>query len=720
MNKAVFTGILAAGLLGIAIPGYSRDGSIVLQNSAFRLELQQDGTASSLLVDGEECLDGRRISFCTLTQERPYDNENFLIFPAKPKVFPSNRIIRDGDTLRVDFQDTYDRAVIALDIRDTYIGFRLVRVDYRIEDLGIKRKTEIDAFTLLQLPVRRREHFGEWLNVTWDGERAVCILGTDPKTRIDAVEDGGILRMSAGMEDRIGLLDCRGAALVATRTGRFLDTVRQIEEDYDLPPGVDSRRSEGYRDSYYELRDFDLSNIDRHLSYAKAGGFRAVVIYYRDFATTCGHFLWNDRFPEGLRDLKAVCDRIRLAGMVPGLHIHYSKVSVDDPSICGGIPDARLNEVAGMLLKEPLDPTQTRLVCASVPANLRMEEGRRLLRAGDEFISYTSIDGNTLTGCERGLYGTRPSAHPAGTLLRQPDVDDWPRFIRISQDGGLQEEIAGRLAEIYRTCGFRFLYFDGAEDVPSPYWYNVSRAQLTVYNALPEAPIYSEGSLKSHFGWHILTRGNAFDIFPPERIRTAFRQYTLRGAARNADDFTAVDFGWTGYELPDSLRKGSQPDTYEYICSKALAWDSPFSQIADLDNFDRHPRTADNLEVMRRWEEAKRENRFSPEEKQRLKDPDREFVLLEQLYEYYPLPDRGNIRGFLLERNGKNCLLYWNMAGEDTLTLDIPGRIRLQDTSGRRVRYVRKGNRITLPAGKRMILETELGREALSQAFTRP
>ena len=123
---------------------------------------------------------------------------------------------------------------------------------------------------------------------------------------------------------------------------------------------------------------------------------------------------------------------------------------------------------------------------------------------------------------------------------------------------------------------------------------------------------------------------------------------------------------------------------------------------------------------MRRWEEAKREDRFSPEEKQRLKDPDREFVLLERLYEYCPLPDRGNIRGFLLERNGKNCLLYWNMTGEGTLTLDISGRIRLQDTSGHRVRYVRKGNRIILPAGKRMILETELGREALSQAFTRP
>ena len=57
MNKAVFTGILAAGLQAALLPGYSREGSIVLQNSTFRLELQQDGTASSLPVSRRAAAD---------------------------------------------------------------------------------------------------------------------------------------------------------------------------------------------------------------------------------------------------------------------------------------------------------------------------------------------------------------------------------------------------------------------------------------------------------------------------------------------------------------------------------------------------------------------------------------------------------------------------------------------------------------------------------------
>lgn len=132
-----------------------------------------------------------RTPICAITQYRPYDNENFLIYPAKPRVFPACRVERRGDRLYVGFEDTYDIAVIRLDIEDDYIGFSLERVDYRIEAYGVKRQTEIDEFALLQLPLRPRAHFGEWLNVVWDDRVAVNLLGTHPGTRIDAFPTGG-------------------------------------------------------------------------------------------------------------------------------------------------------------------------------------------------------------------------------------------------------------------------------------------------------------------------------------------------------------------------------------------------------------------------------------------------------------------------------------------------------------------------------------------------
>ncbi len=38
----------------------------------------------------------------------------------------------------------------------------------------------------IQLPVRDREYFGEWLNVCWDTDLAINVLATDIHARVDA------------------------------------------------------------------------------------------------------------------------------------------------------------------------------------------------------------------------------------------------------------------------------------------------------------------------------------------------------------------------------------------------------------------------------------------------------------------------------------------------------------------------------------------------------
>jgi hypothetical protein len=34
-----------------------------------------------------------------------------------------------------------------------------------------------------------------------------------------------------------------------------------------------------------------------------------------------------------------------------------------------------------------------------------------------------------------------------------------------------------------------------------------------MYKLFDKAPIFSEGAAKSHFSWHMITGGNAFDMF---------------------------------------------------------------------------------------------------------------------------------------------------------------------------------------------------------------
>lgn len=704
---------------------------VVIENAAVRLVIGADGAARSLIhkSTGEECLAAEvRTPICAITQYRPYDNENFLIYPAKPRVFPACRVERRGDRLYVGFEDTYDIAVIRLDIEDDYIGFSLERVDYRIEAYGVKRQTEIDEFALLRLPLRPRAHFGEWLNVVWDDRVAVNLLGTHPGTRIDAFPTAEATTLYAGLDAQVGLFG-PGAALVVSSRAGLLPAIGQIERDYDLPRGVESRRDGSYRCSYYSLRGVTPENIDAHIEYARRGGFRTMMVYYVDFARSCGHYGWREEYPGGMEDLRYVTDRIRAAGMIPGLHFHYSKVGVNDPYINGGHPDTRMSSVCELVLAEPAGAADTVLVVEGNTQGLRREEGRRLLHLGDELISYadcTTRPPYMLTGCRRGLHNSQPAAHAAGSRARLLDVDDWPLFVRIDQNTGIQREIAGRLGRIYAEAGFRFVYFDGAEDVPMPYWYNVSRSQSVVYDALRPAPLFAEGALKSHFGWHILSRGNAFDIFPPEYIRPAMKKYTLRCAARNAEDFTAVDFGWVNYLAPGGATIGMQPDMYEYIYCKALAWDAPVSLVGNLEELRRHPRTEDNLRVMERWERAKLADAFTPEQKERLKDPDREFFLFEDSqgrFELYPCrqltpDDESGVRAFLFRRGTKSCILYWHTSGEDQLRLTLPAsRLTLTDDRGRRIAFRREGRLCLLPAAGRAVLELDLPEEEAERLF---
>lgn len=717
---------------GIAMTNEDNGEDIIIENAEMRLTISNKGKARSLIhkATGEECLaQDTDVPLSAITQYRPYDNENFLMFPAKPRTFPSNKIERNGNELHIEFQDTYDVAVIELNITDHYIGFNLKRIDYRIEKFGVKRKTEIDEISLLQLPIRKRANFGEWLNVAWDDRTAVCLLGTHPTTRIDAFQHKDYTTMYAGVDFQVKLLNS-GAALITTSKEKLLSCIDKTERDYGMPLGVKSRQSKEYQYSYYELRDVTTKNIDEHIAYAQKGGFKSIVVYYVDFAKACGHYEWRDEYPNGIKDLQEITGKIKAAGMIPGIHIHYSKVAVNDPYINNGIPDSRTNHVQEFILSKPLDATSSVITVEENPERVRMETGRRLLQIDNELITYenfTTEPPYQFTGCTRGVFNSKASSHDKGQHSRLLDVDDWPLFIRINQNTGIQKEIAERLGKIYHEAGFRFVYFDGAEDVPMPYWYNVSRSQMTVYNEMKPAPLFAEGALKSHYGWHILSRGNAFDIFPPEYIRPAMKKYTLRCAEQIAKDFTSVNFGWVNYLAPSESTIGMQPDMYEYICSKAVAWNSPISLVGNLKELQKHPRTEDNLKVIRRWEEAKLQGMITEKQKELLKNPDQEYFLLKdkkgnyQLYPYTQLTKDSErpIRGFMFQKSGKTCILYWHTNGSGKITLDIEkNKLSLTDENGKKVAFKADGKRSILPAAGRLIIETTLSQEEMIKRFT--
>lgn len=706
---------------------------VVIENAEMRLILSSQAKAISLLhkPTGQECLDttAEESAVFEITEYRPHDNERFLIYPAKTTSHAANRVKREGDNLIVGFDHLSYTATIALTITEYYIGFQLIELEYDIEKFGIKRPTEIDEFTLLQLPIKKRDRFGEWLNVAWDNDIAVNILATDQYTKIDAAQRANHHLMYAGIETEVKLMDV-GAALITTNTNNLLNCIDQLERDYNLPLGVESRRNPDYPRSYYELRNATTRNIDRHIAYAKEGGFKIMVIYYPDFATSMGHFVWNEqKFPNKMADLQEITSKIKEAGMIPGFHIHYNKAAKNDPYV-SPIPDSRLNLPKHFTLSDSIDATTTTIVVEENPRNCPMEDGRRFLKLGNELISYTDYTTTrpyTFNGCKRGELNSTAQSAEKGYKFGLLDVDTWPLFIRFDQRTSIQDEVGQRIGDIYAKAGFQFIYFDGAEDVHPPYWYNTSKAQLEVYKHLNPKPLFSEGAMKSHFSWHIITRGNAFDLFPPKYIRDATIKYPMPAAEYMADNFTSINFGWNDYLAPNSESDGMQPDMYEYICSRATAWNCPIALMGKLDQLDAHPRTSDNLEVVKTWEDARAAGFFTEEEREELKNVDQEHILLKnEVNEYELIPynkvenianDSPHVQAFMFSRNNKIWVVYWHTRDEAQLEIAVSHKkAALFEAPGKPIPFVKQSKAsCTIPVGKRRYLVLDMSqKEALS------
>ena len=707
---------------------------IIIENAEMRLVLANDGTARSLIhkASGQECLDVRkRIPVFSITQYRPYDNEVMLAYPAKEMKFAADSIFRLGDDLIVSFELTDYEATIGLNITDNYIGFTLKKLEYHMADFGVKRKTNIDEFTLMQLPVKEREHFGGWLNVVWDEEVAVNLLATNPYAKIDAENRGGYKLLTAEAVSEVKL-EGVGAALIVTDKEKLLDNIDQLERDFSLPLGVESRRSRDYKFSYYELRDVSTQNIDEHIAFAKQGGFRQMVIYYPDFAVSMGHFPWRPEYPNGMADLQEVTAKIKAAGMMPGFHIHYNKAQIND-SYVTPVPDSRLNLRQVFTLAKNLEKGQTIITVEENPAGITLEDGRRILKIGKELVSYekyTTEPPYQFLNCQRGALNTRQVNREEGDLIGLLDVDTWPIFVRFNQKTSIQEEVAEKMGKIYKQAGIQFVYFDGSEDAPRPYWFNIPWSKLVMYNNLKPAPVFSEGAVKAHFGWHIQSRGNAFDTFEPEFVKEAVRKHPAAEAQFLSNDFTSLNFGWNDYVAPGDNTIGMQADMFEYITSRAAAWDCPIAMLGKLDQLNAHPRTADNLEVIRRWEEVRATDFLTKKQKEGLKDLDQEHTLLIneegnfELVPYEQIPNIANgskdVRAFIFERNNKTWVVYWHISGEGELELPVSSdKISLFEELGKEMPLQENTENITVPVGNRRYIQFNLSNKEVIDLFSK-
>ena len=714
---------------------------VVLENRQMRLVITSDGIAKSLVFKptNTECLiQGKRVPVSTITEPRPYQNEVKLAYPNKRTTFKSNAVRKEGDKLIIGYELIPWEATVGVKIAEDYIAFSLEAFNLT-EAYGIvMTEPPISEMWFLRLPVRALGHWGDWLNVIWDDEVAVNVLAAEPCANVDSEEGEGYRILQAGTDEKVKLTGVT-AALITCARDELLDKIATVEEEYGLPHGVASRRHGLYNASYYWTSTVNPTNVDEQIEYAKMGGFRLMSIYYPAFLESRGYRLignydvYRPEYPNGKADLQAMLTRIKQAGITPGCHFLHSHIGRDSKYVTP-IPDHRLNLLRIFTLTKPLGETDTTIHVQQNPIHSTMAGNRRVLKIGTELISYegyTTTPPYTFYGCVRGIDETMVRPQPAGTMFGLLDVSEFgATSVYLDQYSDLQDEVADGIAELW-DAGFEFFYFDGSEGVNPPFWYHVAGAQYRVFGKLEPEPIFAEGAAKTHFSWHMLTGGNAFDVFRPERLKEETIRHPFREAPRMQDNFTRLNFGWLGYWLPSDETIGTQPDQLEFVTSKAAAWDCPISIQANTATLAQHPRTADNFEVFRRWEEVRARKWLTDEQKQMLRDVEQEFILLldeENEFELVPYERVVNVAGgsrdviaFTFERKNVLYAVYWHISADKRLELPLrPQELAVLESMGEETEASagERPDTAVVPVGKRRYLKTDSSkREELIAAF---
>ncbi len=708
--------------------------NIILENKEFCLTIGSDCIAESLIhkATGTECLlQGEEIPLFSLTEERPFNNEIKLAHPNKRTIFQANRVRLEESKLIVGFELVGFEAIVDVKVTDTYMAFELEDFIIYPENFGRLKLTPppVYEFRVLQLPVKNRSRFGEWLNVSWDDTVAVNVLATCPYTRIDTERRKDCRIMYGDALRDVRLKHC-GAALIVAAPDKLMDAIEQVEIDYNLPRGVESRRSKAINASAYWAYDINPSNVDEHIAYAKQGGFRMMLIYYQaifvegDWWCYNGNYDFREEYPRGLEDVKEMLTRIKAAGITPGLHFLQTHIGGKSRYVTP-VADHRLHLTRYFTLAKPLGTEDETIYVEQNPLGTVMESLCRVLKFDGELISYegyTTEYPYCFTGCKRGHFETNITPHNRGTIGGILDLSEFhASSIYLDQNSSLQDEIADKLAATY-NAGFEFAYFDGSEGTNAPFEIYIPLAQYRVYKKFDKAPLYCEGAAKAHFSWHMLSGGNAFDIFKPPVFKEKIIEFPFEEAPRMAEDFTRLNFGWWSYY------QETQPDQYEFGTSRAAAWDCPITMQAHREILVSNPRTKDNLEVMRRWEDVRADGLLTEEMKAQLKNPKQEHIMLINEEGEYELAAYDRITGaasgnklvtaYVFERKGKSYVVCWHNEGEGILRLPLATTqiTYEEEIGGEKARIVADGNSVNLAIAGRRYISSSLPKEVLVKA----
>lgn len=416
-------------------------------------------------------------------------------------------------------------------------------------------------------------------------------------------------------------------ALFGSPVDQALFILGEIEIEENLPhPMIDGewgKTSPGSTAAYL-IVDFGEENLDKAMALVKKAGLK--YLYHSGPFENWGHFKLQERsFPDNWESMKRCVERAEKEGIRIGVHTLSNFITTNDPYVTP-IPDSRLAKVGTSKIVSDIEPGSPDIEIEN-PDFFNQMENNNLHAAviGNEIIRYNRVSENQpwkLLDCERGAFGTQALSHKAGSEIGKLMDHAYKTFLT---NNSLSEEMTGTIADMFNQTGLRQISFDGLEGNWSTgmgqygrqrfvkIWYDQLKPEL-------QGKVITDASNPGHFFWHIYTRMNW-----GEPWYAGFRESQTQLRLLNQDFFNRnlmpAMLGWFRMSAETSI------EDIEWLLARSAGFDAGFCLVTSPEIVMKSGLGNDILESINQWEKARMSGAFNPEQKEAMRDINREFHL---------------------------------------------------------------------------------------------
>ena len=520
--------------------------------------------------------------------------------------------------LRLTYGDTGASASIRVAVKPTHITFELESVDGATP-------TRINWGPF---PTMISETVGATVGVVRDSGFAVGIQSLNIQTIGGAArtEQGSSLWAYAVEHD--GGVKGSKIALFGCAAGEALATIGKIEIAEGLPhpmlDGMWGKVSPTARRSYL-ITGWSEKSIDEVLAFAQKGGFK--YVYDGGPFESWGHYeLLRSRFPDGDESMRRCVEKAARLGIRLGVHTLTAFINTNDPYVTP-VPDPRLARMGSSVLTAAVDDKATEIDIAD-PGPFRDRQTLSTAIIGQELMRYGAVSQAApwrLSGCERGAFGTKASAHAAGADIGKLADHGYGTFYP-GVENGMMDEITNRLAALFNNTGLRQISFDGLEGL-STYGYGEYARNRFVRQCFdgwrPE--VINDASNLLHFLWHIHTRMNWGELTQSAKVDVD--TYRADNCKYFEDNLFPTALGWWRLGEAGLDWEATRLEDVEYLLAKAAGYDACHGLNADPPILRTHGYAEECLRLVKEWDEARYLGAFSEAQRAKLRQKGRDFHL---------------------------------------------------------------------------------------------